>query len=351
MKVGLIARGEDRGLGILTWEFHRNVQPDRTLLINPGKLGGGFPVHAGRYPGALVVPWDGGELPEHQVRGWLRGLDVLYTAETPYDYRLYDWCREEGVRSVVHAMPEFWPHGRNPTLPRPDVAWLPTPWRHDTIPGARVVPVPVALDRWDRPARGEAVAQGPTFLHVAGHRAAMDRAGTGLLILALRRMRTPCRVVVVSQDPVVPGTSRRLHGPVVETVTGGVGDYWDLYALGDVLVQPRRYGGLSLPLNEAAGAGLALVVPDCEPHEVWPAARVGGNRRGSLRTAGGDLAMFEASAPMLAATMDRLIRDPTEVAALQLDARRWAVEHSWERLLPEYRTLLEQVCDSTPTPA
>lgn len=334
---------------MLTWEFHRHVQPERTLLIDPGALGGGFGTDRDRFPGATVVPWDGGELPEHQVRQWLRGLDVLYTAETPYDYRLYDWCRAEGVRSVLHAMPEFWPHARNATLPRPDVVWLPTPWRADSIPEGRVVPVPVALDRWDGSRRGEAVRRPPTFLHVAGHRAAMDRAGTGLLLLALRRLRTPCRVVVVSQDRYVAGTSRKLHGPVVETIVGGVGNYWDLYDLGDVLVQPRRYGGLSLPLNEAAGAGLALVVPDCEPHEVWPAARVGGSQRGSLRTAGGDLALFEASPPMLAAAMDRLIRDPTEVAALQLDARRWAVDHSWDRLLPMYRTWLEQACDSTLT--
>ena len=49
MRVGLIARAEDRGLGVQTWEWSRGMRPDETLIVDMGELGGG---HADAIVGA-----------------------------------------------------------------------------------------------------------------------------------------------------------------------------------------------------------------------------------------------------------------------------------------------------------
>jgi hypothetical protein len=343
MRTGLIARADNRGLGVLLWEAYRHLEPDRTLVVRePGAEAKGFTPHLDRYPGGTVVTVDPatGRLPEEVVRPWLRGLDVVYTAETPYDFRLYEWCRELRVRTVCHAMPEFWRHELERGLPRPDVAWLPTTWRAGLIPDARLVPVPVALDRLATRVRRE-----PVFLHPVGHRTAADRAGTTSVARALRLVHAPCRVVVATQDPEASRFRGLARGVDVEVRTGGVEHWWDSYDEASVLLHPRRFGGLSLPANEAAGAGLALVLPDVEPNrETWPGLYVPARPHGTLRAPGGEVTVYDTNAPALARAIDRLASSPDAVADLSAASLAWAQEHSWEALLPVYLDELDRAC-------
>lgn len=348
MKVGLIARGEDRGLGIQTWEWWRHMRPERTLIVDPGDLARGFPLHLDRYgvhprqpaAGTVVACWDGHEFSdEAMVRRWLDGLDVIYTAETFYDHRLPRWCAEAGVRLVVHVNPEFfrWTAAHLPAVRW----WLPTSWRADRLPrDAEVVPVPVPLDRWPEPApRHHGV---PTFLHVAGHRAAGDRNGTGLVMAALARTSAKMRVVIATQDERLPVVR---HGRNVELIraTGGTANYWDLYE-GDVLVMPRRYGGLCLPANEAAAAGLALVMTDTPPNHEWPALPISVSSRQPMGTPGGTVVSATADASHLARLLDRLASDRELRHHQQHAARAWAEARSWSALAPRITLALEAAC-------
>lgn len=347
MRVGLVARADDRGLGILTWGFYRHVVPDRTLVVRePGAESKGFVPHLDRYPGAPVVTFDpvAGTLPEEEVRAWLAPLDVVYLAETPYDFRFYDWCRDAGVATVLHTMPEFWPYVRSPELARPSVAWNPTSWMADRLPpDVEVVPVPVPEDHLTPRVRGG--ARPVTFLHVAGKRAMGDRNGTTTLLRALRFVRERMRVVLTTQEDRLPPVRGVGAHVTVEVVTGGVGDYRDLYADADVLVLPRRYGGLSLPVNEAAGSGLGLLLPDSPPHpQTWPADYVQAWPLGAVTTALGPVETFDTSPAALAAAMDRLAGDPDRVHDASCAAVAWAQAHSWKALLARYLVGLERAC-------
>lgn len=345
MKVGLIARGEDRGLGIMCWEAYRHLQPDTTLLVDMGTLGGGFPMHADRYPDAELVAFDGVGFPEDQVRAWVAGLDVVLTCETAYDWRLPDWCAAAGTKLVVHVMPEFY---RPQTGHLPVTWWNPTTWRMAALPeGARHVPVPVALDRWATVANGGQRREGPLrVLHVAGHKAMADRNGTVLLAIALQACRQPMEVTIVTQDANLPARHARLQpGVSVHTTTGGVADYWQLYADHDVLAMPRRYGGLCLPVQEAMAAGLAVVMSDAEPQRTdWPVLPVKAHQGRLVNTPCGGLPLANTNPAALAAVLDRLAADPDEVALQQLRSQAWAHAHSWEALLPLYRAELVRAC-------
>lgn len=339
----MLARGEDRGLGIQTWEFYRHVRPERTLLVDMGQLARGFPSHPDRYPDATVVPFDGGQLPEPKVREWLDGLDVVFTAETFYDWHLVDWARDAGVATVCQLNPEFYRHATE-QLSHPSAWWAPTPWRLDTLPErTRLVPVPVATDRF------AASRPNPTtrlrVLHVAGHRAAGDRNGTTQLAQALRLVREPMTVRMLTQDPRLPAL-RTPPWVDLGIEAGGRGDYWDLYDDADVLVLPRRYGGLCLPVQEAMAAGLAVVMPDVSPNDWWPTIRVPATSRGELNTPTGPVPLYAASPPRLAAKLDHLATSPSAVRVAQSKARTWAARNSWTQLLPRYIAELERAADS-----
>lgn len=341
MKVGLVARSEDRGLGNLTWEFAQHMNPDRVLLVVPNHH---FRQRFERYPGATVLRWDhrrSDALDERVVREWLDGLDVVYSAETFYDWRMCDWARELGVRTVCHLMPEYFRHGDDARLATPDVWWTPTRWRLNQLPrSTRVVPVPVALERftvrepWDM--------QGPPrWLHIAGVLATGDRNGSKVLRDALKLLKREHVVRIRTLTPAHP--PRAASSVKVEMITKPTAEYWQLYADAEALVSPRRYAGLSLPAQEAMASGLALVMSDCEPQRSeWPIIALPAETAGSIRVAGGTIPLVNVAPEVLAARLDWLADHPEEITAAQRRSRRFAEQHSWERLAPQIRTALSR---------
>lgn len=338
MRVGLIARAENRGLGTMTWEWYRHVRPDRTLVVDMGELARGFAMHLDRYPDATVVPFDGAQLPEAIVREWLDGLDVVYSAETFYDWHVCEWAEQAGVATVCHLMPEFFRH-HNFDGPRPTAWWAPTSWRADVLPdGTRYVPVPVVVrakapELEDRPTR---------WLHVAGHRAAMDRNGTTTVLQAVRLLRRPTSVTVSCQDGRLP-MSRPSPYVTLDVRLDAPDDYWRLYDGFDLLVMPRRYGGLCLPVQEAMGSGLGVVMSDVPPNRDWPIVSVPARLGGRLQTPAGLLRLYDTPAPKLAAVMDQLA-DPAARHEAQTAAAAWAADHSWDTLRPTIMRELARLC-------
>lgn len=347
MKVGLIARAEDRGLGNMTWDFYRHVHPDRTLVVDMGDLARGFAPHLDRYPDGLVVGFDGHRWSdEAAVRDWLAGLDVVYTAETFYDWRTVVWAREAGVATVVHSMPEFYRHNTDPTLRPPTRWWLPTGWRSYQYPEDRthVVPVPVDLDA--APRHDPRYAGPVRFLHVGGHPAMNDRNGTTIMRRAVSMMREPCEVTMAVQASRMQPVRRRPPGVVVRSQIGSLPDRWDLYRDHDALVLPRRYGGLCLPVQEALASGLAVVMTGCAPNpETWPILPLPADPGPAMKVAPGLMDTRSVNPRVLAVALDSLAARPPALAQLQAMAREWADGHSWDALLPEYLTRLEEATD------
>lgn len=342
MRLGIIARSEDRGLGLQSWEACRHLNPERVLLVEPQPAR--WTRHRERYEGfdTTRVKWDGRTLHEGVCRQWLNGLDVVYTAETPYDERLPGWASDAGCAVVVHANPEMLADrsARNRWV----TWWAPTRWRLTQLPfGTRVVPMPVATDRI--PVNPGNADRPVTFLHTAGHEAAWDRNGTRLVADAVRDLTVECRVRVVGQDGNLPRVHARSGLPVeVELTPGGVADYWDLYAGADVLVLPRRYGGLCLPVQEALAAGVAVVMSDVSPNEMWPGPRLPASGFQKFRTRCGDVAVYDTDPADLTAVMEKLAVDRDLLAGLRCEALEWAGRHSWESLLPVWEKELAKAC-------
>lgn len=319
MNVGVIARADDRGLGNQTWEVCRHLQPDRVLVVRvPGSERQGFAPHLDRFPGATVVTVDESDwsLPVDEVRSWLDGLDVVWSAESLYDGRLPSWARDQHVATVVQVNPEFWFPGQH----RPDVVWSATDWRLDTLPAdTRVVPMPVPVDRWP------AIIEGSRrILHVAGRPATGDRNGSDIVARALHHL-DGVDVVVMNQ----------LDCPLEH--------YWDLYHDFAALLLPRRYGGLCLPANEACGAGLVPIMSDLPPNRHWPIIPIPMHEIGTVKLPAGKVPQFDAD-PAAVAGIIRTFLDG-DVDERRRQARRWADDHSWDALLPLWQEELGRAAD------
>ena len=332
MRVGVVSTLTDRGIGIQTWEAARNLGASVLFVETRDRSAVSHPERA---PEATRAEWRG-ELNAKTVQAWLRTVDVVYSAETFFDPRFCQWARMAGTRTVLHANPEFWT-GQH----RPDVLWTATPWRRDVMPPhTEVVPFPVATDRFvDDGPKFTSTGRKPQWLHVAGKRALADRNGTDILLDALPSLTEPCVVRIAVQHGDVPSVPKTAPGVEVY-VTTARDDYWTLYAGHDALVMPRRYGGLCLPVQEAMAAGLAVLMPDVSPNDVWPTVRAPAEFHRKVTMPCGRVPTYAVQPGVLASMMDQLA-DPEVRGVWQQRSRGWAQAHSWDALRPVWLAAME----------
>lgn len=311
LRLGLIGRPETyRGLGVQTQEFARHMDVGRILQVN-------FPTNTGpRAVPAFPIPptlvdYDNihHQLDLRTVTEFLTGLDVVFTAETPYDWRLLDIAAGMGVKTVIQGNPEFLRHGQKgyEHYAHPDAWWWPTTWRLDKLPPGEVVPVPMP----DRPNTCAPPDARLRVLHVSGKRAFGDRNGTDLFVAALRYTKEPMDVTITSVDEDEPSLAifpqQNLN---VTTRPYGFPDRWMAYENQHVLVLPRRYGGLCLPALEAMASGLMVMMPIVSPNLDWPIFPLDLQRVEHFPLAAGAVDAAIVDPQELGRALDRLARDP-----------------------------------------
>lgn len=346
MKIGLIARPEIAlGLGIQTRSFFENMPVERTMLIQMPRTSPS-PANWDGWGDSTIVRYDDmhHELPQAEVRRWMDGLDVVWTAETPYDWNLPRWARMMGVKTVVQGNPEFVRHGRidGEGLGDPDDWWWPSSWRLKHLPAGPVMPCPMpddigivaapALDT--RPLR---------ILHVAGKRAFGDRNGTDIFAGSLRCTTQRLHVTMYSLDFDLPDI-RPQDNLTIERFQGSIENRWDMYKDQHMLVLPRRYGGNCLPALEAAACGLAVALPDVSPNNEDIRASVYLPTRGprSLSLACGPIQTAEVNHMDLGRTLDRVALDRRQLAVAQDISYRTVPR--WSTWRPKYLERLEALC-------
>jgi len=321
MRLGLIARCEiARGIAIQSKNFYDNMPVDRVLLVRMPRPD--CVVAPDWYQNATWASYDdkNHQLDETLVREWLDGLDVVFTVETPNDWRMPLWCREMGVKLIIQGNPEFVRHTTDPSIPHPDAWWWPTKWRLDQLPAGKVMPVPMS------PVAPAASTDDHRLhlTHVVGKRAYADRNGTDLLVQIMRYVRADVKLSVFGIDGQLP-EFRRQRNIEFDLHPDGVDNKRDLYAGADVLVMPRRYGGLCLPALEAAASGLVVMMPDCSPNDELAAVRPAIQHRRPMSFACGPVLIVDVNTPSFAAEIDNLAQPAALKAAREQQS--WMVPY------------------------
>lgn len=343
-KLGLLAYSTNTGLGVQTQEFAEHMQPDRVLLVDLSAMNH-VTVHPERF--AAFERVESHNFPgECHIGKFLKGLDVIFVCETPLNYDLFSEARRLGVKTILQPNHEFNDYYRRPTAPHPDLFALPSPWHYDDLPykNKRLLNVPVATEKLtrhpgDRPFR--------RFLHVAGRPAVHDRNGTLQTIAAFRRVkREDIRLTVKVQTTfhveylAAAGTDARISIDATDPL-----NYWDIYQGYDCLIMPRKYGGLCLPMQEALGCGIPVIMTDVSPNtEVLPPWwLVSATKTGEFMTRT-MIDIFTADERALAAKIQGLCELDAQAAAGEyLAARNLGDALSWQRLAPVYEAVIEEV--------
>lgn len=335
-RVGLLARADCGGLAAQTFELWRHLRPARTVVMDLGPDGRGS-VDLGLYEpnSTQEVRVNRGKVLDDPAFGWLLdGIDVLVTVESDY-WRpsLFDECTRAGVRTVLQTNPEL----HKDRYDAADVILNPTGWEHDRLPDtATIFPAPVARDRlaWEVRRRAR------VFFHPWAP-AMDDRNGTELVLAALPYIHEEITLIVRAPSDVrLP----RHVGPVtVVHLDDTPAHYWDAWPEADVLLLPRRYGGLSLPMQEALSLGMPVVSLDVAPQHEWPGVfSVPAHLDHRARMAGGVFDVHGCDPRDLAGAVDELAISPTLVEGLSNGADFHADAIDWRYWARRWRALLER---------
>lgn len=332
--VGLVARCDNGGLASQTWEAFRHLRPERTLVLDLVSSRG--ICQPDRYPGP-GVHWLDAYPTDRQATAFLEGLDVVFGAECWYSPTWTRIARELGVLCVLQANPELYDH----LEANGSRIVLPTPWESQRVPHSRILPVPIALDRFHL--RAHRRERADVFYHISSG-AMADRNGTGLLLAALRHVRaaitlilrsTRARTEIVRQPVRAPG-----NVTVIE-LSHSDEPYYACWPDADVLILPRRYGGLCLPLQEAAALGMPAITTALPPQDDYPhVALMPVTTSEQIATKAGSFSAWSVDPRALASEIDALAGAPHRVRMLSDAALDWAASLSWDALLPDYHEVL-----------
>lgn len=267
MRIGLIARADNTGLGIQSKGFFDHI-PCKAFVIDSSLLAPShsdiLTPHPERFPGQRIFqmqPGHGmtGAIPYDLIQEFVKDLDILFAIETPYDYNFFAACKHIGVKTILQLNYEFLDFPSN--LPHPDLFASPSTWHYNDIPEVKkYLPVPVNVNHFTP------VRKLKTFTHCAGRPAIHDRNGTGIFLESLNYVENHINVNLIGQIPIGFKFNRKnIH---IEMQFGNKKNYFDNYT-GGVLVMPRKYGGLCLPMNEAIAAEMPVITADVSPNNGW----------------------------------------------------------------------------------
>lgn len=245
---GALGRMDLGGLGIETRYFVKHMKPTKIMLVRIGKYKD-FPEH---FVNPIIVencPTD------DQIREFCKDIDVLFCFETPYNWNAFRIAKEMGVKTGMFLDYEW----LNDPIPHiPDVLINPSNYHMKDLP-ERTVHITFPVDREVHPFRLRTKAK--NFLHIVGHGGGYGRNGTKEFLEAIPLVKSKdIKFIIHSQIQI-----EKINDPRIEWRVGNYLNEGEMYQDSDVLVSPRRYAALSLPLNEAMSHGLAIIMSDMNP--------------------------------------------------------------------------------------
>lgn len=363
MKIGLLAYSTNTGLGYQTLEFFENMNPSKVLIADLSRLNG-VQTHHERF---LRKEGDTHEVTidfcnstdylDRKSCEWLiDGMDIIFMAETPLNHYILEYARKQGVKTVIQYNYEFLSYFRKNYLPKPDVLASPSMWGIEQVERqcwAETIhwPVPINIDRFEY----RSFQKVETFVHIIGRPAAMDRNGSVTFLEAAMRL-DDYKFKVYLQRPKEGRTIshfREVNEKLIEAkkklggkleIIEDVEDNREMYSSGEVLVLPRRYGGLCLPMWEALSAGMPVIMPDVTPNNtILPKSwLVEAYPNGSFM-AHTYITMFDVKVENLVLRMNAMAKG--NIAPENKKAREIAEDMSWKNQRPKYIQRFKELCE------
>jgi len=331
-RLGMILRADHGGLARISQDFYKYIKPDKSIIIDVGH----DPINLEAFPGINpeIVRYSVDPcLPNELLESWMEDLDVIVTFETPYNWALFDMARKRGIRTIMMVDYEYLD---NPLPGRADVLWMPVNWHmtdiHREEGSATFIPMPIDRDRFVYRERTEA----KTFVSVLGHPHLIeDRGGVKALLAAIPLVKNQDVRFILRSIQEIP----QITDPRVTVDVSCKDNPEDNWTEGDIFLHPRRYAGMSLPMNEALACGLPVLMTDMIPQNtILPPHWLFAPRSVKPFKLRRTVEIAEQSPKIIAATIDNWAGRDIRVES-QL-ANRMADAISWKRMLPAIKRMI-----------
>ena len=331
------------------------MRPDRILVMDLSAVADPVDhcnkaVDLSRFPDGEVMHFKGLVPTSPVMHEFLDGMDVIFGAETFYDWNMLALANSKKIASVLQYNYEFCDHLLQPNLPQPTLFAAPSPWMYEKIKfrNKLALPVPIATDRFS-PA---IPPSSPTrFLHVVGRPAIHDRNGTIDLLKALRFIRSNITLTICCQRPsyVTDIMARhRINPPrnINLVLQGPKKNYWENYSDQHVAILPRRYGGLCLSLNEALGNHIPTVMPNISPNNQWlPKTWLTPATEKATLAARDLITVYQTHPQHIAGKIDNITTSSSWYREAHETAKKISEEYSWATLKDRYLLALQRAID------
>ena len=267
MRLGIIARSDNTGLGNQTLELVKMLNPDRILLIDSRSFNNNKQ-HPEWYKDYQVIKTNG--FPKgSEISAFLREVDVVLSCETFYSTNFATYARTKNTKTILQYNYEFLENVSKPDAPLPDIFLAPSLWNLDKIIelfGDKTIvkhlPPPTDSTLFEAVRTNNMSKNHNRLLHIAGKKAARDRNGTETVIEMLKYSKTDYELVIKTQTPL----DIKCDDPRLTIDTGNPENREDMYDGYDAMILPRRYAGLCLPMNEALLSGLPVFMTNLMPN-------------------------------------------------------------------------------------
>ena len=267
MRLGIIARSDNTGLGNQTRELVNMLNPDKVMLINskPFNKNEQHPEWYEKYNCQYVRGFPNSS----DIQAFIKNLDGVLTCETFYGTSFIPIARKKKVKTFLQYNYEFLDYLQKPNLDLPDVLLAPSLWGFEAVmkafgDKAKVLhlPPPSTPELFSKAKTHNMSKDYKRLLHVGGKAAHMDRNGTNTIVEMLKYSKADYEIVIKSQSPLDINTKDSR----LSIDTSSPENREDLYFGFDAMVLPRRYAGLCLPMNEALLSGLPVFMTDISPN-------------------------------------------------------------------------------------
>ena len=268
MRLGIIARSDNTGLGNQTMELVKMLNPDKILLINSQFFNNNHQ-HPEWYKDYNVIETRKGMPRTGEILEFLENIDVVISCETFYHLELVDLAKQKGIKTILQYNYELFGHLAHPEWTLPDVLLAPSIWNLDVIiekfgSKTQVMHLPPPTDHtlFNQAKEINLSKDHKRILHIAGKKAAKDRNGTDSIIEMIKYSKEDYELVIKSQTPL----NLICRDPRVKIEIGNPDNRQDMYSGFDAMVLPRRYAGLCLPMNEALMSALPVFMTNISPN-------------------------------------------------------------------------------------
>ena len=344
MRLGILAYASPTGLGYQTRDYVNHLEPSKILAVDLSQYNM-MPVYREWYKD-FNTQWVNGIPTNADIDTFLNDLDVVFLAETPLNYYLFEEAKRRGIK-VFHAYNyEFLDYFKHPEYAPPHVFAAPTLWNINIVRGLNKAPVYQVPVPVERPEEIRKITELKRIIHVIGRPAVHDRNGTLSLLSAIEKIGKKYEYVFFLQEP-KDGRAVEYFEPVrlrlnelqakgLIKVHTNILNNSNMYLGADLLVLPRRYGGLCLPMQEALARGIPVIMTNVSPNNfALPSAWLCRASEKAMFRGHAEIPVYDADVDDLVARIE-LFSHPEFMTAAHVQATFLGEQLSWEILKPKY---------------